>query len=62
MNPMKRLLTLLVYLTSLLHAQDLDLGARVKPLPAANRFGEKGYFVWCGAPVKGPDGTIPPRA
>jgi hypothetical protein len=37
-------------------AQDLDLGARVQPLPAANRFAEKDYFVWCGAPVKGPDG------
>lgn len=36
--------------------QDLDLGARVRPLPAGNRFAEPGYFVWCGAPVKGPDG------
>ena len=34
----------------------LDLGARVQPLPASNRFAEDGYFVWCGAPVKGPDG------
>lgn len=39
-----------------LHAQDLDLGARVRPLPAANRFAVPGYFVWCGAPVKGTDG------
>lgn len=37
-------------------AADLDLGARVQPLPAANRFGEDGWFVWCGAPVKGDDG------
>lgn len=35
---------------------DLDLGSRAQPLPAANRFGEPGYHVWCGAPVKGPDG------
>jgi hypothetical protein len=35
---------------------ELDLGSRVEPLPAVNRFGEKGFFVWCGAPVKGPDG------
>jgi hypothetical protein len=37
-------------------AMDLDLGARVEPLPAANRFSVPGYHVWCGAPVKGPDG------
>lgn len=35
---------------------DLDLGARVRPLPAANRFAEPGWFVWCGAPVPGDDG------
>ncbi len=34
----------------------LDLGARVRPLPAANRFALPGYHVWCGAPVAGPDG------
>lgn len=37
-------------------ATDLDLGHRVQPLPQANRFQVDGYFVWCGAPVKGPDG------
>jgi hypothetical protein len=37
-------------------AESLDLGVRVQPLPAANRFGVEGYYVWCGAPVKGPDG------
>ncbi len=53
---MRAILILLLSLTPILHAQDLDVGARVQPLPAANRFSEVGYFVWCGAPVKGPDG------
>ncbi len=53
---MKRFLSLSFILVSLINAQELDLGARVKPLPVANRFGEDGCFVWCGAPVKGPDG------
>lgn len=53
---MRPILLLLCILSSLTQAQDLDLGARVKPLPAANRFAEKDFFVWCGAPVKGPDG------
>ncbi len=34
----------------------LDLGAQVAPVPAQARFGEEGYYVWCGAPVKGHDG------
>jgi hypothetical protein len=34
----------------------LDLGARVQPLPETSRFAEPGFFVWCGAPVKGTDG------
>ena len=34
----------------------LDLGARVQPLPVENRFSLSGFHVWCGAPVKGPDG------
>ncbi|MEY3896687.1 MAG: hypothetical protein RLZZ214_2207, partial [Verrucomicrobiota bacterium] len=55
---MKRFLTLLLVLSSILHAQKLDLGSRVHPLPAANRFAVPGYFVWCGAPVKGPDGKF----
>lgn len=37
-------------------AVDLNLGARVQSLPAANRFALDGFHVWCGAPVKGPDG------
>lgn len=52
---MKFYLTILLSLATL-HAQELDFSSKVKPLPAANRFGEKDYFVWCGAPVKGPDG------
>jgi hypothetical protein len=53
---MKRVLALFFVASAFIHAQDLDLGSRVQPLPAANRFGENGYHVWCGAPVKGPDG------
>ena len=54
---MKRLVIIaLLAITAATHAQELDLWSRVKPLPAANRFTEKGFFVWCGAPVKGPDG------
>ena len=34
----------------------LDLGSMVKPIPMEARFAEPGYFVWCGAPVKGGDG------
>jgi hypothetical protein len=52
---MKLVITLLV-LSAISTAQDLDLGSRVQPLPAANRFAERDFFVWCGAPVKGPDG------
>lgn len=37
-------------------AQPLDLGARVQALPDNNRFSLADYHVWCGAPVKGPDG------
>lgn len=35
---------------------ELDLGSRVEPMPATARFSEPGFFVWCGAPVKGDDG------
>lgn len=52
---MKLLIATALFLVTLGHAQELDLGARVKPLPATNRFAEKDFFVWCGAPVKGPD-------
>ncbi len=37
-------------------AEPLDLGARVQPLPLENQFSVPNYHVWCGAPVKGPDG------
>ncbi len=53
---MKHVLALLFVCSTFIHARELDLGSRVQPLPAANRFGEDGYHVWCGAPVKGPDG------
>jgi hypothetical protein len=49
-------LTHLIGLIATADAQDLDLGSRVQPLPTANRFSESGFHVWCGAPVKGPDG------
>lgn len=52
---MKHLILLILTVVSL-QAQNLDLGARVQPLPTENRFAVPGYFVWCGAPVKGPDG------
>jgi hypothetical protein len=51
-------LIFILALTNFLHAEELDLGARIQPLPAANRFAEDGYFVWCGAPVKGADGKF----
>ena len=34
----------------------LDLGAMVQPVSADCKFSEPGYFVWCGAPVRGKDG------
>lgn len=46
----------LILLAQALPARELDLGTRVQPLPAANRFSLPDHFVWCGAPVKGPDG------
>jgi len=50
------ILSLFLVTVHLLHGAEIDLGSRTQPLPAANHFGEKDYFVWCGAPVKGPDG------
>ena len=35
---------------------ELDLGARVQPVPTNCKFSQPGYFVWCGAPVRGADG------
>jgi len=43
---------------SALAAADLDLGAKVQPLPATQRFGVPGYHVWCGAPVQTADGKV----
>jgi hypothetical protein len=34
----------------------LDLGARIQPAPLTARLDVPGYFVWCGAPIKGGDG------
>jgi hypothetical protein len=53
---MKYILTLVLIAVTSIHAGEFDLGSRVQPLPSTNRFGEAGYHVWCGAPVKGPDG------
>jgi hypothetical protein len=66
MNPMKRLVCLamagLLFSTGLnavraANATDsLDLGAMVQPVPLDSKFAQPGYFVWCGAPVRGTDG------
>lgn len=53
---MKCLAAALLILTWNASARELDLGSRLQPLPETNRFSEDGYFVWCGAPVKGQDG------
>lgn len=55
-NVKKCLTTCVLFLAVTAMGVELDLGVRVKPLPPENRFGETNYFVWCGAPVKGPDG------
>jgi hypothetical protein len=34
----------------------LDLGGRVQPVPLDSKFSQPGYFVWCGAPIRGADG------
>jgi hypothetical protein len=47
---------LLSLFTQLAVCAELDLAARVQPLPEKNRFALDGYHVWCGAPVKGDDG------
>ena len=35
---------------------ELDLSARVQPVPLDAKFADTNYFIWCGAPVKGDDG------
>ena len=37
-------------------AQDLDLGARVQPVPMTAKFVDPAWHIWCGAPAKGDDG------
>lgn len=37
-------------------AQDLDLGARVQPVPMTAKFTDPAWHIWCGAPVKCDDG------
>jgi len=37
-------------------APELDLGARVQPVPATAVFSDPGWNIWCGAPIKGDDG------
>jgi hypothetical protein len=61
---MKYALTvLLLAQMAALHAADratptaeLDLGSMVQPVPMDCKFSQPGYFVWCGAPVRGQDG------
>ena len=38
--------------------EPLDLGARIRPVPAEARFALPGYHVWCGAPVMTEDGRV----
>jgi hypothetical protein len=35
---------------------ELDLGARVQPVPRDSKFADPDRFIWCGAPIKGDDG------
>jgi len=37
-------------------APDLDLAARLQPVPASSVFSEPGYYVWCGTMVRAGDG------
>lgn len=59
---MNRLAALFAFLALILQsaaageAADLDLGAMVRPLPAANRFADPEHFIWCGSPVRTADG------
>jgi len=52
------LFLLMTVASRLLTAEELDLGARVQPVPMSCKFSEPGYFVWCGSPTKGPDGKF----
>lgn len=36
----------------------LNLNAMVQPVPAANKFIDPGYYVWCGSVTKGDDGKF----
>ncbi len=35
---------------------DLDLGARMQPVPRSAVFQEEGFFTWCGSMIRGEDG------
>lgn len=37
-------------------AEELDLGAMIRPVPMDAKYAEPDHFVWCGAPIKGNDG------
>lgn len=37
-------------------AADLDLAARLQPVPASGVFSDQGYYVWCGTMVRAGDG------
>lgn len=48
----------LLFIATVLGAAELDLGTRVQPLPAGNRFAVPGFHVWCGAPLMTADGKV----
>lgn len=46
-----------VLLISLMaHGQELDLARMIQPVPESAKFSQDGYYVWCGAMVRGDDG------
>jgi len=48
---------ILLFAVSIACAGDLDLGAMVQPAPMTARLSDPDYNIWCGAPIKGDDGT-----
>lgn len=57
MNNLQRFFFCLLPLAALpCAAAELDLGARVQPVPMDAKFSVPGYYVWCGAPTRGADG------
>ena len=53
---MKITITILMFAATAAFADELDLGARVQPVPMDAKFSVPGYYVWCGAPAQGADG------